>query len=433
MKRVLVILAVFFCSSINAQADYFTCPGDTLMLNEVSFTEPGQYNVRYTGTQGQDSLVQITLAHYQSYEIWRLAEICRGESYESISGILSDTLIIMNHLTEDGCDSSIFIEIDVIEIVGVDVEGNSHLCIGEETGLQTGFFDNYQWSTGETERSINVNQPGLYSVTVINTYGCIDSSSLLLTQSEIQSAIEIEHIKCKGGLTGELMINPSGNYPPFKTYVDNVEEEETIKGLGANTYNLTIVDDKACSVNEIIEIEEPNDFQEIEITVLPEIYFEGGDITLSLLSTYDLVEWTWDLPDGSQNTDDLTINILAQDEQVSVSTIDVNGCEVSDFLDIIPEKKNGLMVPNIFSPNDDGSNDFLTFHADRFLDEITYVIVYDRWGNQLFKHDKVKHASEVTWDGKSNGQTVSSGSYLIIISYIYDGRKQKIQQIISII
>jgi hypothetical protein len=56
---------------------------------------------------------------------------------------------------------------------GVDVSGDTEICEGSQTTLKVeGEYESYLWSNGSTERSITIEKPGIYEVTVKTKGGC---------------------------------------------------------------------------------------------------------------------------------------------------------------------------------------------------------------------------------------------------------------------
>jgi gliding motility-associated-like protein len=76
----------------------------------------------------------------------------------------------------------------------------------------------------------------------------------------------------------------------------------------------------------------------------------------------------------------------------------------------IPSK---LEVPNVFTPNGDGSNDIFFLKASN-LTEIT-ALIYDRWGNKVY--ELTSNTGNIAWDGKNQvGKDVAEGTYFYIIT-----------------
>jgi gliding motility-associated-like protein len=83
-------------------------------------------------------------------------------------------------------------------------------------------------------------------------------------------------------------------------------------------------------------------------------------------------------------------------------------------------------VPNIFTPNGDGINDFYQVKAQTLL-EFKGVIV-NRWGREVFTWENWEDV-EAGWDGKlSGGSDATPGVYYYIIKAVgIDGREYDVQ------
>jgi len=80
-----------------------------------------------------------------------------------------------------------------------------------------------------------------------------------------------------------------------------------------------------------------------------------------------------------------------------------------------------IFVPEVFSPNSDGANDY--FHVLGKGIQSILLIVYDRWGNKVFEATD----REQKWDGTHNGAPVNEGVYVYYLKvYLYN--KQTIEQ-----
>jgi len=72
-----------------------------------------------------------------------------------------------------------------------------------------------------------------------------------------------------------------------------------------------------------------------------------------------------------------------------------------------------LEVPNIFTPNGDGSNDVF-FLKTANIGEIS-AIIHDRWGNKVYETNS--KTGNIAWDGKNfNGKDCAAGVYFYIIT-----------------
>lgn len=89
-----------------------------------------------------------------------------------------------------------------------------------------------------------------------------------------------------------------------------------------------------------------------------------------------------------------------------------------------------IIMPNAFTPNDDGLNDLIKPQI-RYADIVKYeFVVYNQAGGLVFKtNDVEKH-----WDGKANGKNVREGAYLYFFSFTtYSGKNYKKTGAINVI
>jgi len=74
-------------------------------------------------------------------------------------------------------------------------------------------------------------------------------------------------------------------------------------------------------------------------------------------------------------------------------------------------------IPNAFSPNGDGLNDYFGVYA--LYKNINFkMVVYDRWGQLVFESDNV----DKVWDGSYNGQPCPPESYVWIVNISFLGQ-----------
>ena len=68
-----------------------------------------------------------------------------------------------------------------------------------------------------------------------------------------------------------------------------------------------------------------------------------------------------------------------------------------------------MMLPNVFSPNNDGVNDgFRAYFADRCIPDDFTLEIYDRWGGLIYRSQDPNAA----WDGRFRGKLNPQGVYI---------------------
>lgn len=91
--------------------------------------------------------------------------------------------------------------------------------------------------------------------------------------------------------------------------------------------------------------------------------------------------------------------------------VSLDGCPVSDTVQVVLKCDPEIHVPNAFTPDGDGKNDFF----EVFGHEITKfdIKIFDRWGEIIYHSTDFRF----NWDGKYKGQTVPIGTYPYVIHY----------------
>ena len=127
---------------------------------------------------------------------------------------------------------------------------------------------------------------------------------------------------------------------------------------------------------------------------------EGETIALNAATSDATYLW-------SDNSTIPTYNVTQQGEYWVEVT--VNNCELLDTI-IIKDKKCSalLQLPNIFTPNNDGINDFFTALVNKNIVSMK-TIIYNRWGKEVFKTNDLL----IEWEVQNH----NSGTYFCVVNY----------------
>jgi gliding motility-associated-like protein len=126
----------------------------------------------------------------------------------------------------------------------------------------------------------------------------------------------------------------------------------------------------------------------------------------------------WSFGDGATSADVSPTHVYGQPDNtrnfvVSYTVTDSIGCQSIAQKSIIIYGSCYLAVPNAFSPNNDGKNDFLRpLNAVKARQLIFKV--YNRWGQLVYQTTDWKKG----WDGTVNGLRQSAGIYAWVLQYV---------------
>jgi gliding motility-associated-like protein len=184
----------------------------------------------------------------------------------------------------------------------------------------------------------------------------------------------------------------------------------------------------------------------LTITVLPlpkaEIFSEhelpvcDGDSTWFTVSPTDDFGDTW-LYQWQMSSTDLpgsiydTLNVKAPGMYTVMITDSITGC--IDFFEKEFETQNcDWEIPNVFTPNGDGTNDFFEIQigeqgqfVETFIPQLQ-IVIFNRHGRRVFEHNDYYNN---WWDGDN----VPDGTYFYVIQYARQGEIQYAEGSVTII
>jgi gliding motility-associated-like protein len=271
--------------------------------------------------------------------------------------------------------------------------------------------DNFTAETAEITNLV----AGTYNLVVVDKNMCTARQSYNLKQPGKPSIIFDPstsvsggyNINCNGDKTGSITataVNAVGNvtYRWYDGSVDNIRTD-----LAAGTYRLITTDANGCIADSTQQLTEPRPIQVVSEIIKPFCADKpDGTITLTVTGGDDsgIYEYKWS---DNSVTSSIT-NILPGIYTVEVT--DKNRCTVKETIEVKPQNESCLIMPEAFTPNGDGINDYWEIlNIDLYPNvEIT---VYNRWGQSVWSSGK---GYVTKWNGND-----SRGNELPLDSYHY--------------
>ena len=97
--------------------------------------------------------------------------------------------------------------------------------------------------------------------------------------------------------------------------------------------------------------------------------------------------------------------------------------DATAFINVFYENSSELIVPNIFTPNGDGTNDLFIMTATGI--KTFNAVIYNRWGIKIVEWNSILSG----WDGRFiTGNEASEGTYFYMIkASAFDGKEYNLR------
>jgi gliding motility-associated-like protein len=383
-------------------------PSDTTQLFAESCNplDTGTVETLLQNQFGCDSLIITTTTLLPNPSSTLEPTICFGDSllingtvYDADNPSGVDTLTAAN-----GCDSLVFINLQVLPPPVVQAI-DTVLCPGQQLIVNGQVYDEDQASGTQMFSGQN---------------GC-DSLLLTITVSfsDPQVTAQATSPSCEG-LPGSITISSiNGGTPPFSYMLDGQgmlpagDLPITIEGLFPDSYDLQIQDALGCMVSQSLSIAEgPTTVVDLGADLTVTL---GDSIVLQPFISFDYDSLIW-MPAEALSCSDCLNPVVNTTESITVSllALDLQGCEAEDAIQILVDRRTSIYAPNVFSPNDDGRNDAFTLFAnDKAVRNINRLLIFDRWGNQVFEGRNMTPGVESEgWDGRFKGELMNPAVFV---------------------
>lgn len=274
---------------------------------------------------------------------------------------------------------------------------------------------------------------GIYIDSLKSSLGCDSIVTLNLTVSPDRGIMvdkSINGLSCSGYMDGSIKVGAIRNgLGPYIIKLDStlVPADSTFKGLKKGKYNLTVSDHIGCNLKESIEILSPAPFT---IELGEDKHLNLGDaITLGVKSNYIIASSKYTL--ASQSICDVACegkSFLPFDSgKLIVNATSNKGCIARDTIAITVKEVIKAFIPNIFTPNGDGKNDYFTILGDagniKFIQSLK---IFNRWGGIVFDgKELLPNDVQSGWDGTSRGKPADEGAYVYVAKVVLLNDKVK--------
>ncbi|MFN8155479.1 MAG: gliding motility-associated C-terminal domain-containing protein [Bacteroidia bacterium] len=116
----------------------------------------------------------------------------------------------------------------------------------------------YQWSTGTSGNTASGLPAGIYTVTVTDDNGCIQLSSVSVTQPALlQLQSMVNPVLCFGQSNASIQVSPNGGVIPYSYSWNTGAVSASLAAIPAGTYSVTVTDANNCKADTTFIISQP--------------------------------------------------------------------------------------------------------------------------------------------------------------------------------
>ncbi len=260
----------------------------------------------------------------------------------------------------------------------------------------------------------NYNAVGIYNVKLIVTdiNGCKDSIiKIINTAGAMLADAGADTALCASGQkTVVLKGSGTGSYSwqPAAVLNNNTLQNPTATISTTTKFYLTVSSGTGCAANDSVTI---------TIKHNPKVKAsKSNDLNcnkpFTQLQASGAQKYNW-FPAYALSNDSIANPIAnpAFTTTYYVYATDSTICVGVDSVTVIADFKNhGIILPNSFTPNNDGRNDCFGIRYYRDVQNLEFII-YNRYGNIVFKTNN----ATACWDGNFKGKPASPGNYVYFI------------------
>jgi gliding motility-associated-like protein len=346
---------------------------------------------------------------------------------------VTDAVSVINVYTTTLVDPApITITLDSIHDVHCNNENNGGIWLNVTGG--TGNLT-YTWTSNgqvlpQVTEDLFTLPSGAYMLSVTDENGCTASQMFVVYQLDFTYFHDsFRDITCNNN--GYWQVEPINLAFPT-TYIAIFSTGDTIStdtvpipsvsGLTAGSYSCTFTTvPPSCTWTFNLTLEEPSAIT-ADFTIVPVKYkytATGSIVFDNIQGGTPPYTYVW-------NTGDTTpvINNLSAGNY-SVTITDSKACSVSKTLEL-EESKDGLLIPNLITPNGDGYNDVFKTEGGCEYDEFLVQIFTDQ-GIQVFQSTDC----DFTWNPVDNNAAANT-VYYYYIKVVKDGRMSQFKSSINI-
>ena len=306
---------------------------------------------------------------------------------------ITDAEIVTENTNCDQNDGSI----EVVSVTGGTAPYNYELE-EENTTNQTGLFNDLF--------------AGTYSITITDENDCTYSiTDIVLTNTPGITDASLDRIAtiCGEDNGGITVTNVDGGTAPYEYSLNGSSNTSGVfTNLPSDYYTVEVTDANGCTFTfEEVLVNPSKSINSVWVATTPASCDEDDAIITIQGVGGGTAPYEFELVGIAPPGDQMVFEDLAVGPYVYIVTDDL-GCTYEGIAEVfLQDFSNQIVIPNVFTPNNDQVNDLWFVEEIECVKEFSCVIV-NRWGNKIYEYFDVNGA----WDGRTlGGNKVTTGVY----------------------
>ncbi|MCX8019339.1 MAG: gliding motility-associated C-terminal domain-containing protein [Chitinophagaceae bacterium] len=247
--------------------------------------------------------------------------------------------------------------------------------------------------------------------------GCMNRDTVVVTASVIDSSLQVsgKSLFCiTSGDSAVLSVNPTDS---IQWYINNTPirgaTQPRFRATQTGNYYAQLFTFVGCSAGTrreriIVEVPKPGIQYPVQYAI------KSFPLPLQARNFGEQYVWSPSVFLSNPRIINPVFTSPVEGDQIyRIKIITPAGCETIDTQLVITLKDVQIHVPNAFTPNNDGKNDFFRPHIQGIKQMIRFS-VFNRWGQLLYD----SQSPEARWDGTWNGAPQNPGIYTWIFEAI---------------
>jgi gliding motility-associated-like protein len=310
-------------------------------------------------------------------------------------------------LTSNGCVGSDDVNVTVNPLPTANAGTDQAICIGDQVTLNGAGGSTMSWSNSIQDGvPFSTNSTTTYTLTVTDANGCTDQDQVLVTVNALPSIDAGSNQTICDGDAVTLSATGGVSYSWDNGIING---QSFVPVAGVTTYTVTGTDANGCENTDNVTIT-VNAYPSVNVLADTQVGYSALEVNFTDLSSGG-DNYFWDFGNGQSGVVSVPTNqsmtYTSPGTYTMELTVSNSGCTISDTLMIMvmPFPAPIIHVPNVFTPNNDGSND--NFFIDvQYVTDLNMIII-NRWGNTVHEINSIQGY----WDGNINGNPADDGVY----------------------